>query len=89
MYTIEYAQSTRAQGCKWVWVAPTPPPITTHTHTTHRVKFSYGCLWVWVAMGVGGPYFVSAMGAGCVGGSFFSLVGATHGASFFSLVGTT
>ena len=32
---------------------------------------------------MGGTYFVSAMGAGGVGGSFFSLVGATHGASFF------
>ena len=71
-------------GCNWVWVAPTPPPITTHTHTTHSIYFSYGCLWVWVAMGVGGTYFDSAMGAGGVGGTFFSLVGATHCASFFA-----
>jgi hypothetical protein len=34
-------------------------------------------------MGVGDMYFVSAMGAGGVGGIFFSLVGATHCASFF------
>ena len=32
------------------------------------IVFSYGCLWVWVAMGVGGPYFGTAMGAGGVGG---------------------
>ena len=48
----------------WVWVVSYFPMGV----GVGGIVFSYGCLWVWVAMGVGDMYFVSAMGAGGVGG---------------------